>query len=102
MLPGAVFTFMLAQEVGHESSDSTDLTALDPKPSVCPQRAWDRGEEDVLQETGISLAANGERKSYCSNCKQTFSTRTGAAIQRKTELRARTVNRNREPLEKDF
>lgn len=69
---------MLAQEVGHESSGSTNLTALDLKPSVCPQRAWDRGEEDVLQETGISLAANG--KSYCSNYKQTFSTRKGAAI----------------------
>lgn len=100
MLPGAVFTFMLAQEVGHESSGSTNLTAQ--KPSVCPQRAWDRGEEDVPQETGISPAANGERKSYCSNCKQTVSTRTGATIQRKTELRARTVSRNREPLEKDF
>lgn len=97
MSPGAVFAFTLAQEVGNESSGSSNLTAL--KPSVCPQRARDR-EEDVLQETGISLAANGERKSYCSNCKQTFSTRTGAAIQGKTELRARTVNR--EPLEKGF
>lgn len=48
---------MLAQEVGHESSSSTKLIALDPKLWVLHSNwsyvlpaCWDRREKDVLKQ----------------------------------------------------